>query len=379
MKKIVLAIDSFKGCLTSEEAELAAAEGIKEVNPNCEIIQLPIADGGEGILNILVKYTNGNYITVTAHDPLMNLIETQYGISKDGKTALIEMAAISGLPLIAANERNPMLTTTFGTGELIKDALNRGCRNFIIGIGGSATNDAGLGMLQALGFRFFNKAKQVLGLGGQIMAEVASIDTTQIHPALKEAKFTIACDVQNPFYGMEGAAFIFARQKGANDKMIEELDKGMQSLARIIYRTTGKNISTYPGAGAAGGMGGGMLAFLNAELKPGINLMLETFQFDKHIQHADLIITGEGKADKQTAMGKVPFGILKEAQKQNIPIVIISGSIEDSQTINKAGFRGAFSIIPYPVSLEKAMEPGFAKENIKRTVIQIYNVMQPSR
>lgn len=377
MKKIILAIDSFKGCLTSEETELAAAKGIRKVYPDCEIVQIPITDGGEGILNVLTTALKGEYITVTARNPLMESIEVQYGICRDGETALIEMAAISGLSLIAEAQRNPMNTTTYGMGELIGDALDRGCRKFIIGIGGSATNDAGLGMLQALGFRFLNKNKQVLGVGGKMMAEVADIDTSQVHPALKEAKFTVACDVNNPFYGENGAAFVFAGQKGADGEMIKALDNGMQSLAEVIYRTTGKDVSMYPGAGAAGGMGGGMLAFLNAELKSGISLVLEAVQFDEKIRNADLIITGEGKADRQTTMGKVPLGVLKAAKEQNIPVVIIAGSVEDYELINNAGFRAVFPIIPYPVGLEKAMESDFAKGNIERTVMQICNVIQP--
>ncbi|MDR1555965.1 MAG: glycerate kinase [Tannerellaceae bacterium] len=371
MRKVIIAIDSFKGCLTSIEAGQAAKEGVACVFPDCEIFLLPVADGGEGILDALLSTMKGKYIQVTAHDPLMNPVQAIYGISGGAKTALIEMASVSGLPLVPANKRNPMLTTSFGTGELIKDALKRGCRDFIIGIGGSATNDAGLGMLQALGFRFLDKNGNALGVGGKILIEVASIDTSSAYPALKEAWFIVACDVHNPFYGPNGAAHIYARQKGADDNMIEELDAGMRSLANIIRQTTGKDIATYPGTGAAGGMGGGCLAFLNATLKPGIKLLLDTLCFEEKIRNADLIITGEGRADRQTAMGKLPFGILKEAEKQHIPVVVIAGSIEDVTWLNEAGFRSVFTITPGPVSPEKAMEPGFAKANIKRLVSQL--------
>jgi glycerate kinase len=364
-------MDSFKGCLTSVEAGWAAKEGVESVYPGCEILLLPVADGGEGLVVALLSALQGRYVQLQAHDPLMNRMEACYGISGDGRTALIEMASVSGLPLVPDSKRNPMLTTTFGTGELIKDALERGCRDFIIGIGGSATNDAGLGMLQALGFRFHDKNGNVLGTGGKILADVVSVDESSVHPALKDARFTVACDVHNPFYGPDGAAYVYARQKGADDKMIEELDAGMQSLAKVILQTTGKDIAPYPGAGAAGGMGGGCLAFLNATLKPGIKLLLDTLHFEEKIEKADLIITGEGRADRQTAMGKVPSGILEAAGKQHIPVVLIAGSVEDVSLLNRAGFQSVFSIMPAPVSLEKAMEPEFARANIKSLVIQL--------
>ena len=226
MKKVVIAIDSFKGCLPSAEAGKAAAEGIRSVFPKCEILSLPIADGGEGMLDVLIAATNGREVQISAHNPLMEWHDTYYGISEDGKTAFIEMASISGLPLVPPEKRNPMLTTSYGTGELIRDALERGCRNFIIGIGGSATNDAGLGMLQALGFRFLDKEGKILETGnGKILMEVASIDTSFVHPDLRTSHFTVACDVQNPFYGLEGAAYIFAPQKGADRKMVEAHEK----------------------------------------------------------------------------------------------------------------------------------------------------------
>ena len=339
MNKAIIAIDSFKGCLTSEEAGSAVMEGIKTIFPDCETLLFPIADGGEGMLDILTSATKGKYRTLPAHGPLMELVQGRYGISGDGQTALIEMAAVSGLPLVPEDKRNPMLTTTYGTGELILDALEQGCRHFIVGIGGSATNDAGLGMLQALGFRFLDKRGNLLGTGGRIMSQVASIDTSAVHPALKEARFTIACDVRNPFCGSDGAAYVFASQKGADAKMVKELDTGMQALSRVILSTTGKDISDIPGAGAAGGMGGGFLAFLNAELKPGIRLMLDVLDFGKRITGADLIFTGEGRADRQTVMGKVPSGILEEARKQNIPVIVLAGSIEDAAQMNRAGFQ----------------------------------------
>lgn len=376
MKKAVLAIDSFKGCLTSAEAEAAAAEGVHAALPECEVIRIPVADGGEGMLDVLIAATHGKSISVQAHGPLMELREARYGISGDGQTAFIEMAAISGLPLVAPKKRNPMQTTTFGTGELIRDALQRGCRHFIIGLGGSATNDAGLGMLRALGFRFPDKTGNVSGYGGQMMGKVDSIDTSSVHPLLSGCTFTAACDVRNPFYGTDGAAYVFAPQKGADATMIEALDAGMRHLAAVIFRTTGKDISSCPGAGAAGGMGGSLSAFLNAELKPGIQLLLEMQNFAEQIKDADLIITGEGKSDRQTVMGKVPYGILTEARKQHIPVVLIAGGIEDTDILTRTGFHGIFSITPSPVALERAMQPEFARMNIRRTVEQICRIIR---
>lgn len=372
MKKAVIAIDSFKGCLSSAEAGKAAAEGIRSVYPECEILCLPIADGGEGMLEVLIEATDGQRIHISAHNPLMEWHAACYGILKNGRTACIEMAGISGLPLVPPEKRNPMLTTSYGTGELIRDALERGCRNFIIGIGGSATNDAGLGMLQALGFRFLDKEGKVLRTGcGGVLMEVASIDTSFVHPGLRTSHFTVACDVQNPFHGPEGAAYIFAPQKGADRIMVEALDAGMKNLAEVIFHKTGKDISNHPGAGAAGGMGGSLLAFLNAELKPGIQLMLDTLDFSNKIKGADLIITGEGKADKQTLMGKVPSGILDKARKQKIPVILIAGSVENADDLYRAGFRGVYSINPPSITLEQAMQPEVARANISETVVEI--------
>lgn len=372
MKKVVIAIDSFKGCLPSAEAGKAAAEGILSVFPECEVMCLPVSDGGEGMLDVLIAATHGQYIRVSAHGPLMELRDTGYGISGDGETAFIEMARISGLPLVKPEQRNPMLATSYGTGELIRDALNRGCRSFTVGIGGSATNDAGLGMLQALGFRLLNKEGQELGTAnGSTLSEVAQIDSESFHPALKHSRFTVACDVENPFYGLSGAAYVFAPQKGADKTMIETLDKGMRGLAEVICRTTGKDIANRPGAGAAGGMGGSLLAFLDAELKPGIQLMLDMLEFSDKIKGADLIITGEGKADRQTLMGKVPFGILKVAKKQRIPVMLIAGGIEDEEVLLRGGFKGVRSINPPSLSLEQAMLPEVARMNIRSTVERI--------
>ena len=373
--KAVVAIDSLKGSLSSVEAGNAIAEGIRRADAQAEVVVRPLADGGEGTVDALVQGMNGSLQQVRVTGPLGDPVDCAYGIIEEEKMAVIEMSAAAGITLVPDEKKNPLFTTTYGVGEMIRDAIWKGCRKFVVGIGGSATNDAGLGMLQALGFRFLDKSGHTLGTGGQIMEAVANIDTSGIHPALRETHFMVACDVANPFYGPDGAAYIFAQQKGADSNMVQRLDEGMQSLAEVIKKTTGKDITNYPGAGAAGGMGGGLLAFFNAELKPGTELLLKAIDFSEKIKGADLIITGEGKADRQTAMGKVPYGILKEAQKEHIPVIVLAGSIENLPELNKAGFKGIFSIAPGPITLEKAMEPEFAKENITRLVSQLYSVI----
>jgi glycerate kinase len=371
MKKIIVASDSFKGSLSSLEIAYAAEAGIRKVLPDCEVVGIPVADGGEGTTEALVDAMHGCFVSCDVHDPLMNLIPAKYGILGDGLTAVIEMASASGLTLVPPENRNPLFTTTYGTGELIKDALQRGCRRFLIGIGGSATNDAGTGMLQALGFRFIDHYGNELGKGGQILEQIAHIDTCKAIPALQESVFTIACDVNNPFSGENGAAFVYARQKGADDAMIIRLDKGLKQFAAVIQASVGIDIDPIPGAGAAGGLGGGLLAFLQATLKPGIQMVLDTLDFDSRIQDADLIITGEGKLDRQTCMGKTPAGILEAGKRQQIPVIAIGGAVEDTDTLLQQGFLAALSIQPGPVSLEQAMDKSFAGRQVERIVEQI--------
>jgi len=370
MKKIIVAIDSFKGSISSLEANHAAAKGIKNVFSECEVDEITIADGGEGMLELLMTGTNGKKVNVAAHDPLNRLINTTYGLSGDGRTALIEMAGINGLPLLKESERNPWLTTSYGTGELIAHALNNGCRNFIIGIGGSATNDCGIGMLQALGFHFLDKYGQESGTGGQIMSKVVTIDTTHVMPALKESIFTVACDVNNPLYGKTGAAYVYAKQKGADEITIERLDQGLRHIAKITKEQLGKDI-TIPGTGAAGGMGAAFIGFLNASLKPGIQFSLDLSRFQQRAKDADLIITGEGRADKQSIMGKVLDGVLSKAKPLHIPVIVIAGSVTDMELLNKAGFAGIFPITNSPLSLQDAMDPVTTKSNITNSVTQI--------
>ena len=370
--KIVIAIDSFKGSLSSKDAGKTVEEAIHSLLPECETICIPIADGGEGTLSVIMETTGATLHTVFAHNPCMDIIPAQYGISADGQTAFIEMATISGLPLIREDQQNPMETTTFGTGELILDALQKRCTRFIVGIGGSATNDGGTGMLQALGFKFMNYEGKPLGLGGKTLIEISRIDHSQVNPLLKKAHFIVACDVQNPLYGPEGSAFVYARQKGADDDMIFELDKGMQSFAEIIQKETGKDISHIPGSGAAGGLGGGMLALLKAELKSGADLLLDFCKFEEKIPGADLIITGEGSIDRQSLMGKIPGKILQIANKHHIPVIGISGIAKDRDLLKQAGFKEIYTTKPGSMTIEEAMKPGIAEQNLKNTVLSIF-------
>ena len=366
--KIVIAIDSFKGSLSSIEAGQAAIDSIQRLSPDCQTELIPIADGGEGMLSVMMSTTKGHIQSLEAHNPCMEKITANYGISLDGQTAFIEMANISGLPLINKKQQNPKKTTTYGTGELIRNALEKGCREFIVGIGGSATNDAGTGMLQALGFQFLDRNGKVLGQGGEILGKVAHICTQHVHKSLKNAHFIVACDVQNPFYGPNGAAAVYARQKGADDNMIEELDRGMRSFAQVILEKTGKDISTIPGSGAAGGMGGGMLALLNAELRSGADLLLDLSQFESKIKDADLIITGEGRIDRQSLMGKIPGKILEIGKRKGIPVIAIAGCVEDEEMLKAAGFKGIFATKPDSMPLEEAMKKETAIRNIGRVL-----------
>ena len=370
--KVIIAIDSFKGSLNSREAGEAIQQSIQQIHPDWETDIITIADGGEGMLNVMQEATGGKSITLEAHDPLIQRTPATYGISADGTTAFIEMATISGLPLVPAERRNPMKTTTYGTGELIRDALEKGCTQFIIGIGGSATNDAGTGMLQALGFRFLNNEREPLGQGGEILKEITYIDDSEKHPLLKNAYFIVACDVKNPFYGPEGAAYVFARQKGADDSMITELDEGMRSFAHIIRKETGKDIANEPGSGAAGGMGGGLMAFLHTELQSGADLLLDICQCNERIADASLIITGEGRIDRQSLMGKIPGKILQRGQANHIPVIAIAGCVEDKESLLEAGFKGVYATKPEGMALEEAMKREVAMENIRDIVKRIF-------
>lgn len=375
--KIVLAIDSFKGCLTSCEAEEAVACGIRSQYPDCEIVCIPVADGGEGLVQTMVSSLNGSRVSAEVHDPLMRPIETAYGVSSDGTTAFIEMAAASGLPLLTEDERNPMQTTSYGTGELIVHAIRQGCRDFVFGLGGSATNDAGFGMLQAMGFHFLDDNGIELKVCGGNLSQIVTIDSTNAMPELADCRFRVACDVCNPFAGPQGAACVFAPQKGANAEMVNELDEGLKHVAELILNTIGLDILNYPGAGAAGGMGGGVLAFLHTTLHPGADLLLDLCGFDSVLADADLVITGEGQSDAQTMMGKLPSAVLGRSAKAGVPVVLLSGAVNDVDALNASGFTAAFSILPKPMQLAEAMLPNVARTNLKhasRQIVRLFGI-----
>lgn len=367
-------MDSFKGCLGSDEANKAAERGVLDVFPDAEVVKFPVSDGGEGLLNAFSHLFSLKKVTVRVHNPLMKLMDGYYYMTEDGATAFVELAVASGLPLLDESERNPLVTTTYGTGELIADALHHGCRNFVIGIGGSATNDAALGLLRALGFCFKDKdGNELNDCSGRVLKEVMRVDKEHVFPELEECKFEVACDVSNPFCGEDGAVRVFAPQKGADEMMIKQLEDGMQSFSNVVAETTGKDIARMPGAGAAGGVGGSLYAFLNAQLKPGIELMLDKLDFDNKIGEAILVITGEGSADRQTLMGKVPSGIMKRAMKQHIPTVLLAGIVNDLKTLQDAGFRQVICINPSGMSTAEMMRADTAKHNIRQVVGDLMN------
>ena len=371
MRKIVIASDSFKGSLTSREVGEAAVRGIRKVDAkiNCEVV--PVADGGEGTTDAIVSALGGDIVSIQVVGPIGESVEARYGLC--GDTAVIEMAAASGLMLVPSEKRNPWFTTSFGTGELIRDALNRGCRKFLIGIGGSATNDAGVGMLRALGFRFRDKEGMEIGNGGGEVGKITEIDDSDAMVELKEAEFVVACDVRNPLLGPEGASRIFSPQKGADAEMVERLEDSMKSFAAVVEKWAGEDLSATPGAGAAGGLGFALLAFLKARMEKGVEMVLEAVEFDSKIKDALLVITGEGKLDSQTCMGKTPYGVLQHAKKYGVPVVAIGGSVENSAipVLKKAGFKSIFPISEEPMDLSEAMRPATAKRNVEQTMARI--------
>ena len=340
MKKIIVAIDSFKGCLTSTEANQAASEGILARMSEAVVVQVPVSDGGEGWLEAFRAAIGGEIVEVNVKDPLMRPIVAQYLIQ--GDTAVIEIAKASGLTLLSSEERNPMIATSYGTGQLVVDAVRKGCKHIIVGLGGSATSDCGIGMLEAINNSQFTIENDV--------------------------RFTIATDVTNPLCGENGAAHVFAPQKGATPDQVIALDARAKRFAMASAKHMGRDCQNKLGAGAAGGLGYAFLQYMNAECRSGIDLLLDSIHFDDLLQDVDLVITGEGSADRQTLMGKLPFGILQRARKQNVPVMLIAGRIADEQLLLDAGFSHVAYINPPGIPLEIAMQPDTAKENIRKTV-----------
>ena len=370
MKKVTIAVDSFKGSLSSKEVAESFADGFRTIFSQCEICKVAIADGGEGTVDALVETLGGEYVEVLVSDPLHRPTKARYGIV-EGDTAVIEMAAASGLTLLKQEERNPLLTSTYGTGELILDALNRGCRRFLVGIGGSATNDGGTGMLRALGFRFLDSEGNALQGGGEILERIARIDDSAVCREVRESCFTVAYDVTNPLYGERGAAYVYAPQKGADERMVEQLDRGLRNFARVVEEFNGAQIGVLEGAGAAGGLGGGFKALLGAKLERGITMVIQAMHFDKIIEGSDLVVTGEGRIDRQSVMGKAPSGVLAVAKAQNIPTIAIAGGVEWCDELRDCGFSLIEVVTPKGMSLEEAMQPSVARENIRTAAVKI--------
>ncbi|KGA99016.1 glycerate kinase [Alkalihalobacillus alcalophilus ATCC 27647 = CGMCC 1.3604] len=355
--KIVIAPDSFKGSLSAVEAARAMEKGIKKAFTQAETVLVPVADGGEGTLESLVAATKGEIVEVTVKGPLLQPVKAAYGVLGDGETCVVEMASASGLVLVATEERDPMLTTTYGTGELIKAALEQGYRKFILAIGGSATNDGGAGMLQALGMRLFDKEGKLIGYGGAELGRVAKIDDREFDHRIKESEFLIASDVQNPLIGINGASFVFGPQKGATSKMVEQLDGYLTRWADLIEEKQGIRLHDKPGAGAAGGIGGAFQAFFPSTTRRGIDIVIEYTELEKKLCGADFVLTGEGQIDSQTASGKTPMGVAEAAQQQGIPVFVITGSIGAGiEELYQYGITSIFSLVNAPMTLEEAME-----------------------
>lgn len=355
--KVIIAPDSFKESLSAKEAAEAIHRGVKKALPSARTILIPVADGGEGTMESLVAATNGQLVNVLVTGPLHSPVQAAYGVLGDRKTCVIEMVAASGLCLVNENERNPMKTTTLGTGELIKRALDDGFRTFILAIGGSATNDGGIGMLQALGMKLVDSNGNPVGYGGEVLAHIAEIDSSSFDPRIQESKFLIATDVQNPFVGKNGATHVFGPQKGATPEMIEVLENHMVHWANVIEQYTGIRLHHLPGAGAAGGIGGAFQAFFPSRMKRGVDVVIEYVNFHEHLEYAACVFTGEGQIDFQTASGKTPLGIAQAANKKGVPVFVLTGSIgQGIEHLYNDGITSIHSIINKPMSLREAIE-----------------------
>ncbi|MDG0029122.1 glycerate kinase [Priestia sp. Y58] len=373
--KIVIAPDSFKESLTALRVCEAVEKGIKTHFPNAGISKVPMADGGEGTVQSLVDATGGEIIQTRVTGPLGKEVEAFYGILGDRKTAVIEMAAASGLHHVSVDKRNPLITTTRGTGELILKALDHKVKHIIIGIGGSATNDGGAGMAKALGAKLLDANGAEIKEGGGSLDRLTAIDLTNLDSRLAEVKVEVACDVDNPLTGETGASAVFGPQKGATPDMVKQLDRNLAHYAAIVGKEMGIHIQSIPGAGAAGGLGGGLLAFLSAELKPGVDIVIKATQLESYIKNADLVITGEGRIDGQTIYGKTPIGVAKTAKKHSVPVIAIAGSIgAGSEAVYEHGISALFSVVPGAVSLQEALEK--ADENIERTAKNVASVIR---
>ncbi len=353
---ILIAPDSFKDSASAVQVAHAIAKGLKKVSPMIKTREIPVADGGEGTVQAIINATGGRLCKSPVHDPLMRKIEAQWGISGKNNTAIIEMASASGIELLKPEERDPWHTTTYGTGELIKHALEKGCKRFIIGIGGSATNDGGVGMAMALGAKFYTINNEEIGIGGGALSELAYIDISNLDNRIARSEFIIACDVTNPLTGENGASFVYGKQKGADIEMQKKLDNNLKKYAALAKETFRKDIGKIPGAGAAGGLGAGMIAFLNGKLVKGFDIVREEVNLHKHCQWADVVITGEGKMDHQTKYGKTPYGVAQIAKEYGKRVIAVAGSLgKGYPELYDKGFDAIFSIMDRPMEIGEAL------------------------
>lgn len=374
--KVVIAIDSLKGSLSSMEAGTAIKDGILAAKPDAEVIVKPLADGGEGTTDALIEGMNGERIDLTVTGPMHTPVDAYYGYLKDTNTAVMEMASAAGITLVPDSEKNPLLATSYGVGEMINDAIQRGCRNFIIGIGGSVTNDGGIGMLKALGVRFLDENGEDAGEGGQALAKVARIDVSGMNPLLKECHIQVACDVNNPLCGENGSTYVYGPQKGVTEDMKKTLDEAMAHFARVTSETLENDYMNTPGAGAAGGLGYAFLAYTGAALIPGIELILDAVGLEEELSGADVVVTGEGRLDFQTAMGKAPVGVARLAKKYNAKVIAFAGSVtKEATACNKEGIDAFFPILRSVCTLAEAMDPVAARNNMTATVEQVFRLL----
>ena len=374
--KIVIAIDSLKGSLSSMEAGRAIRDGILKADPEAETVIKPLADGGEGTTEALAEGLGGELVRVKVHGPLEEQVEASYGWIPETGTAVMEMAAAAGITL-TGKEKRPLDATTYGVGEMILDAVDRGCRKFLIGIGGSATNDCGIGMLTALGYEFLDSEGKPVGICAKDLKNVAQIRNDQVRSELTECSFRVACDVTNPLCGLNGATYIYGPQKGVTDDMREGLDRDLQHFADVTEMCFGADCASLAGSGAAGGLGYAFLAYLEADLCPGIDLVMDAVKMDKAMRDADLVFTGEGRLDHQTAMGKAPAGVARLAKKYGAKVIALAGSVADgAEACNEAGIDAYFPILRQIISLDEAMEPETARKNMIKTAEQIMRLIK---
>ncbi len=378
--KVAVAIDSFKGSLSTFQAGEAASQGIKRAYPNAEVIICPLADGGEGTVEAVVSATGGTMYEVNAVDPLARALVCQYGILPEKQTAVIEISAAAGITLLKEEEKNPLLTTTYGVGQIIKHAIAQGCKKFIVGLGGSVTNDGGVGMLQALGFEFLDDNGNEIPLGAKGLEKLAKIQTENALPELKNCEFLVACDVKNPLCGANGCSAVYGPQKGATKEMIEKMDVWLENYARLTKTVNENSTAEAAGAGAAGGLGFAFLAFLNGKLQSGIELVMNATGLEEKLKNVDVVVTGEGRLDGQSCMGKAPVGVAKTAKKYGKPVLAFSGCVTtDARLCNEHGIDAFFPIVRTPCTLQEAMDVKNAFNNFADTAEQAFRLMKTAK